>query len=372
MKIALLTDAIFPNVIGGIQKHSYSLIRYLVKQNCDVDIYHSKINRDLDLKKYFTVEELIKINFIDFIYPKCISFPGHYIYSSFKLSKLYYNKLRSENYNLIYAQGFTCWYTLKKEPFKSNLVSNLHGLNMFQNKVNFKEYLKHCLLKIPARYIIKKSSKQISLGGKLSDILKSHGAKQESIVVIPNAIEQDWLESNNLCSNSDKLKFVFIGRYDRVKGIEELTDVLNELIFINNFEFHFVGPIPDSKKINHKNIIYHGLIKDQNTIRSILINSDILVSPSYSEGMPTVILEAMSCGNAIIATNVGANCTMVNDSNGWLIDNYHIKKSIKKAIIEAISTPKDRLLDMKNKSFDIVIMNYTWEKVIHKYLNLKI
>ena len=369
MRIAILTDAIFPNVIGGIQKHSYLLVKYLVKQNCHVDLYHSKINKALDITNYFTNNELSRINFIDFVYPNSIRFPGNYIYSSYRLSKLYYNKLKNENYNLIYAQGFTGWYSLFKEPNMTNLISNLHGLNMFQRTANKLETLKQYLLKIPATFIIKSSYKQISLGGKLSNILKSQGAKEDSIVIIPNAIENNWLLGEKSITTNKKLKFIFVGRYDRTKGIQELTEVLKELIYIHDFEFHFIGPIPDSKKIYNEKIIYHGLVKDQNRIKSILTSSDVLVSPSYSEGMPTVILEAMACGNAIITTNVGANSTMVSKANGWLIEG-DIREGLKTAMLDAMTLSKNKYLALKRKSLEIVSNNFVWDKVVLNYLKI--
>ena len=48
-------------------------------------------------------------------------------------------------------------------------------------------------------------------------------------------------------------------------------------------------------------------------------NCDILICPSYSEGMPNVILEGMSRGLAIITTDVGANELLVSNENGKLI-----------------------------------------------------
>lgn len=369
MKIALLTDAMFPHVIGGIQKHSYLLVKYLVRQSFTVDVYHSKIIKDIDLHNHFTDMELSKINFIDFKYPNTYKFPGHYIYTSYKLSKLYYKNLIGKNYNLIYAQGFMSWFTLKKEPFKLNLVTNLHGLEMFQHKINFKETLKHSLLKIPAKYIIRRSVKQISLGGKLTDILNNQSALKGSIIEIPNAIEEDWIKSGITNRNSKKLKFVFIGRYERRKGVEELTEVLKELILIYDFEFHFIGPIPDLNKINNKKIIYHGMVKNQNKIKSILVSSDALVCPSYSEGMPTVILEAMACGNAIIATNVGATSMLVDETNGFLISKNNAEE-LKKALIKFFNLSSDLKDTLGQSSILKVKENFTWEKVIDLHFQL--
>ena len=68
-------------------------------------------------------------------------------------------------------------------------------------------------------------------------------------------------------------------------------------------------------------IVYHGLINDLEEMQSIYDRCDVLLCPSYSEGMPNVILEAMSRGLAIIATDVGAICDMVCDKNGILLEN---------------------------------------------------
>ena len=90
-----------------------------------------------------------------------------------------------------------------------------------------------------------------------------------------------------------------------------------------NFEFHFVGPIP--RTINQKNIHYHGVIQNENELKQIFDFADSLVLPSISEGMPNVILEAMSRGLSIITTDVGANSLMVSELNGVLIKNNYYR-----------------------------------------------
>ena len=369
MKIALLTDAIFPNVIGGIQKHSFLLLKHLANQNCSVDVYHSQINHKLDIKQYFTPEELKRINLIDFLYPNSIKIPGHYIYTSYKLSRLYYNRLKKEPYDLIYAQGFTGWDSLIKEPFKSNFITNLHGLEMFQHSSNIREYVGKQMLRIPAKYIIKKSKNQISLGGKLTDILKIQNAPKNSIAVLPNAIEQAWLTEKFKERKNARLKFVFIGRYERTKGIEELSEVLKELKVTENFEFYFIGPIPEAKKIYHKKITYYGQVNNENLVRSILLDCDVLVCPSHSEGMPTVVLEAMASGCAIIASDVGAVSELVSEKNGFLIQPKN-KQELKDKITKCIDMTTNELEQLKKASREMVKENYLWENVIRKHLDL--
>jgi len=166
---------------------------------------------------------------------------------------------------------------------------------------------------------------------------------------------------------NDVRKIVFIGRYERNKGIEELTSVLNMLMDSYTFEFHFIGPIPDNKKISSDKIIYHGLIKEEENIKQILLDADVLVAPSYSEGMPTVILEAMASGCAIIATDVGAVSEEVDISNGWLIEAGDIS-SLHKVVIEAIECANETLLAKKLQSLERIKEKFLWDDVVKQTL----
>tara|TARA_Y100001954_G_scaffold24333_1_gene22177 strand:- start:15233 stop:16354 length:1122 start_codon:yes stop_codon:yes gene_type:complete len=365
MKIALFTNGIFPYVIGGIQKHSYYLIKYLAKINVYVDAYHFK-NSESELDHIFSKEELVYINLLEFSFPKSIKFPGHYIFKNYILSKEYYKVAIKKNYDLIYCQGFTSWYFLKKHPFQKNLITNLHGLNMFQNSVNFRNKLEQILLKIPAKKIIRNSYKQISLGGKLTNLLYDNGAMKKSVVEVPNGIDSSWYinpEDLKEKNNDMKLKLIFIGRYDRTKGVEELNDVINNTIEKLSYQIDFIGPIPLDKQIKNKNIHYFGLVNDTNFIRNKIREADILICPSHSEGMPTVILEAMAGGCAIIATDVGAINLMVNFENGWLIKG-DIREGLEKYIKEALLLSSKELLELKKNSLNKIIDKFSWEEII--------
>jgi glycosyltransferase involved in cell wall biosynthesis len=372
MKIILLTNGIYPFLIGGMQKHSYYLAKHFAKNQYYVDVYHpaAKIKKEINISDFFTKGELIYLNFIEITFPKFKKFPGHYILSSYLYSKALENHLakRKEENIFIYAQGFTSWYFLKKQFFQKNLISNLHGLEMFQCSINLKNRIEQILLKIPASLIIKKSNKQISLGGKLTNILYKNGGRTNSVIEIPNGIESNWVKNESVFkskNSTQRIKFVFIGRYERRKGIEEFHKVIQKTIDHLNYEVVFIGPIPKVKQLKHHKVNYLGVVMSTDRIKDILINSDILVCPSYSEGMPTVILEAMACGCAIIATDVGATSTIVNDDNGWLLDG-DIVSNLYAAILSATSCSSQELDLKKQKSIQKVLKNFTWEKVIQK------
>lgn len=370
MKIALFTNGIYPYILGGMQKHSYYLTKYLAQNAIYVDLYHfvplgQSLSKSLE---NFTEEELKYINHFCFHPDKPKKYPGHYIVESYNLSKKYYKKfLKNKNVDFVYAQGFSGWYYAKEKSNGVNLPSigvNFHGLNMFQKAASFKVKLEHLLFRYPVKRVIKLSDYTFSLGGKLTDILNKITNKSENILITPIGVSKDWIVSDiKIKKEFDKRKFVFIGRYERGKGITELSNILKGIENLFNFEFHFIGPIPKDKQIASNKITYHGLIKDENKIKEILRESDILVVPSYSEGMPTVILEAMASGCAIIATDVGAVCEEVDNTNGWLIESGNII-ALKNSIINAINYPNNDLLAKKHKSIIKIQEKFIWNNVI--------
>ena len=382
MKITLLTDGIYPYVMGGMQKHSYYLAKYLAKNKVEVNLYHCVPN-DKPLVEHlegFTNEELKYINHHCFHFPKLDSFPGHYIRENKKLSELYlqhfnrnktHHSLHIARHN-IYAQGFTgrAFITAKKQGIElPDIYVNFHGLNMFQKAPSFRVKLEHLLLRKAMKYNVANANYAISLGGKLTDILKKIGVNK--IIEQGIGIERNWLRNINEIFNSNKqeIRFVFIGRYERGKGIEELNEVLKELNSESSIVFHvdFIGPIPDTKwlKVQSSKLKahYYGSITNESKIKEILHNSDVLISPSWSEGMPTVILEAMASGCAIIATNVGAVAEQVDKTNGWLIEAGN-KNQLKKSILSAINISDKKLLEMKKASVKKISKKFLWDDVI--------
>lgn len=373
-RIALITDGIWPYVLGGMQKHSYYLCKYFAANGIHVDLIHfNNSNYEPQKLEFFSEKERPFIHPTLIPFPNSLKFPGHYIYNSYRHSKLIFEFLepKIKEYDLIYTKGFTGWYLInQKYSGKINCCAigvKFHGYEMFQPLPGGSSGLKTILFRGPVKKLSTRADLVFSYGGKITDIIRSLGVDDKKIIEIPSGIEEELIV-NSIKKTSDKKRFVFMGRYERRKGVEELSVALKQLILDNkNFEFHFIGPIPHDKKIQHDSIIYHGEIRDRTILLNKLRECDVLVCPSYSEGFPNVILEAMSNGLAVAATPVGAVELLVDNSIGWLIKDSHANSILN--VLKTIITEKENMIDQKKlNAINKIKNNFTWEIIIKQLI----
>lgn len=372
MKIALLTDGIYPFVTGGIQKHTYKMAKYLANRKIFVDIYSSFSNESdiISLRKLFSWEENEFIDIIGIPIAKRLYFPGHYVVESYNYSSNIFRsiKIKKVQYDIIYCQGFTALKKLfESDVIKEKLIVNMHGLNMFQTSMSIKNRLENYILQIPARIILRKTKYHISLGGKLNYILEKYTKNKSVIWEIPNAVDLNWVKWGKEGSQNKLRRFVFIGRYDKTKGLELINSVIKKIDNSLRFHLDIIGPIPDKLKLNDKRVTYHGIVIEESLIKNTLDMSDCLLCPSMSEGMPTVILEAMACKCAIIATDVGAINCLVSEENGWLIQPNDMH-GLELALINAVKLSDEELKVKQTNSLKTIKDRYTWDIVTSLFI----
>lgn len=374
MRIAIISDGVHPYVIGGMQRHTFYLCKYLSLSGVKVTLYHfNKSNLDIERLEIFSEKERENIESIVIPFPSSNKLPGHYIRDSYKYSCLIYEQIkdRLNEFDFIYSKGFSAWKLIEQKKNQKiecpPIGVKFHGYEMFQKQADFKSFLQSYLLKGSVRWISKNADYVFSYGSKITKIIESLGINNNRIIEIPAGIEKEWISQVEKPRNEIR-RFVYLGRYERRKGIEELNSVLNELIKQNtDFEFHFIGPFEKEQQIQSNLIHYHGSITDNSRIRAILDASDCLVCPSWSEGMPNVILEAMARSCAIIASNVGAVSIEVDSSNGLLIEPGD-KTQLKNAINRFLSLDEADILAMQESSRNKIINKFEYSLIIEKVL----
>ncbi|MCB0690717.1 MAG: glycosyltransferase family 4 protein [Saprospiraceae bacterium] len=156
-----------------------------------------------------------------------------------------------------------------------------------------------------------------------------------------------------------KTTFTFIGRLLYDKGIREFVNaakIINEK-YPNTAEFWVIGELDDDNPatvngddvldwVNNKIIRYWGFVKD---VRPLLSKSDCVVLPSYREGLPRIVLEALAMAKPVITTDTpGCRETVFQNENGWLIPSRNTEALVE-CIENFLSLGHDKRHEMGNK-----------------------
>lgn len=178
-------------------------------------------------------------------------------------------------------------------------------------------------------------NKAIAVSGDLAETMKSLGITEDKILILRNAVDTEIFKPSKNMElrhkygiKENEILILFVGYLDIFKGIFELIDAFYEINKENkNVKLMMVGTGPKKEELkrNVSNltdfVIFTGQILPSE-IYKYYQAADIFVLPSYTEGLPVSVLEAMACGLPIITTNVGGIPEVVEDSlNGFLINS---------------------------------------------------
>ena len=216
---------------------------------------------------------------------------------------------------------------------------------LFQNRDNLKSFIKH--------KIIKNDKNNLIIEGSGVDVNKFQKSKRRN-------------KKNDICV------FLLMARLQIDKGVVEYIKAasLVKKKFLNT-RFLILGDEDNSnnaismKLINeyqNKGIIeYFGFVRD---VKKYINTADVYVLPSYHEGLPRSILEAMAMEKPILTTNVsGCKETVINGKNGFKIPEKDVN-SLYKKIVWFLNN-KNKISSMGKKSREIVLKRFS-NKIINK------
>jgi len=363
-QIIFCADGIFPHAVGGMQRHSALLIRELAVSNAfDLIVIHShdkKVFTDVPNVTEFPLSfNLFKLTYLT------------YLKNCYNYSKEVFNIIQQYPTAVIYSQGFSVWYGIKQ--IGNRVIINPHGLEPFQ-AITTRDKIITYQYRLLQRYLFKHAAKVVSLGGRLTDILKQEIADAKNkIVVLPNATNVGAYQQRNF--DGAKLQLLYVGRFAFNKGINILMQAVKQLNnegYINRLQFNIVGkgPLYDEyvREYSFPNANFIGFASDER-LQQLYQENDLFVFPTLFEGMPTVVLEAMAYGMPIVVTDTGATSELVNGENGYLIEKNNVR-ALKSAIQQFFQLHAEQRQQLSKKSYDKVVANFTWQVVAKKHAEL--
>ncbi|AKL35451.1 hypothetical protein AB185_16770 [Klebsiella oxytoca] len=295
---------------------------------------------------------------------------GRNLKSFLNLAITVFKELKKNEYSTIHIHS----------SFAGVIVRFLFWLNILNRKKYFVIFTPHCFSFIMDSSAFKKKIYTFieRFLSKQSDVITTnsnfeyeqavlHGISKNKLQVIYNGVVFDNIVEHSNHSNDGVINVLFVGRFDKQKGYDLLTAIIQGLDK-NKFIFNLVGDSVHDEvdMLEADNVFYHGW-KKKDELRSFFIENDFLIMPSRWESFGLVAVEAQMNGLPVLANNTSSLPEVVlENKTGILLDFTNIPK-----VTDFISAHDTSF--WRNKQYDCIKFaneRFKEEKMVREYFNL--
>ena len=339
-KVLILANTFYP-ILGGVETHLTDLIKSISKEkDLEAHLIAYTYFGDKD-NPYINMYDNVKISLLKLCSRNhksvinWLQLHSYLFYFSFTILPMFfytfYYCLKNKNFNLVHANSHTTGVVAvlisKIFGIEKRYIS-MHGF-MFSKLPNFQKYNKF-------RWIIKRQFKKfdkIFCVGQISynenkELMDGDSSKLELfrywVDDVFFGVGKDKKLAKNELGLGDRKIIFYAGRLRPTKGILVLLDVARRMP-----QFNFViagdGILKDeveeySKK--YENIKFLGKIKNS-LLPQYYVASDIsiLLTQGDGEGIPRALIESISCGTPVLATDWGGTKELVDFGTGFIVEN---------------------------------------------------
>ncbi|MDM1491239.1 glycosyltransferase [Acinetobacter indicus] len=275
--------------------------------------------------------------------------------------------------------GFLTYLAIKYSGQKVFWAHGVHGTHhLIIAQPTFIGRLRFRLDKLFSSVVYQKCNVVIAVSnGVKQDILKEFKCSTKKVITIYNPVldstdfKTEIIESH---SNHDSPKIIALGRLTRQKGFDILIQAMQKVPKPWHLEIWGGG----EEKQNLQNLINISGLQEHiklkgNTSQPLktLRQANLFVLSSRYEGFGLVLVEALSCGKKIVATDCPHGPREILESGLWgtLVENENIE-ALANAIIKNLNNnapPSTKLLIQRAQAFTVEAATDQWEKVLKNF-----
>ena len=373
----LVFSPYYPPHMGGLETHSEEFNKYLSLHTKKITVFTPRL-------PFNSKENELKHENIEIIrFPAFEIIPNYPLpkYWNIKFWKLFLNLFKNKYDIIISRTRFfnTSLLALIYAKIKRVKWAHIeHGSDFVKLNNKFNSLVSKIYDYTMGKLVLKLSDVNIANSQASVNFCKKL-LKNKKCAVIYRGVEIEKIKSappNLTLKNdySDNIIITFIGRLIDGKGVADLIKATADLKM--KFKLLIVGTGPQKNNLEKlvadlqikDRVIFFGHKKFEEAM-GILKISDIFVNPSYTEGLPTSVIEAALCKKAIIATDVGGTPEIItNNKSGYLINPRNIN-SLKEKLELLLKNPELRK-KLGKEAYADVHKKFNWGKSINQYLEI--
>ncbi len=215
-----------------------------------------------------------------------------------------------------------------------------------------------------------------AVSGSCHDELNAYYGLEDSLV-IPNAVDAGVFRPaagyDGAGNGSDTV--LYAGSFIAKKGIFDLVEAAGILTFRDNIKLNYVlagsGPLARAirkrvKKYGLEELFSFPGFLDRPALLTAYQGAKMFVFPSYHEGLPTVILEALACGLPVVATNVPGNKDLIRDGQTGLLVEPRQPEKLAEAM-KTLCCDEKMCRRLGETGRKMVTEQYSWSKVAREF-----
>jgi len=379
------------HIKGGMEIHTYELIRRLSTKGLDITVITTKHPQNL---KFEILEEGIEVFYVGDIPLKYT--PKFYLESWKLFEKLHFKK----EFDIIHSQSIAGFGFVKYGPKNMPFVITSHGttVNEFRSALNSKEILKifNGML-LALRYFFNSTEKKsflrankiIAVSKDLAQIIKEfYKVPSKKLIVIHNGVDHHKFRPRDashirlkLRIDPDEKIILLLGRILKEKGFHLVLRILPKLVTTYKVKVVIVGDGPyldvlkklakDLKISAH--VVFLGKVPHE--LIPLYYNlADIVVLPSQRvEGLPLVLLEAMASEKPVVASKIGGITEVIHHmKDGILVDPRSLKdlENGIRLLLEDEALARYISKNARRKILEGYTVDYMVEKTIEVYKSI--
>ncbi|MBC2091185.1 glycosyltransferase family 4 protein [Listeria welshimeri] len=341
--IVMVSHDFLPN-IGGVAVYVYELSKALIARGHRLTV----LSKYESFSKKNRTEELDGIRIIRVpIMP--IKKVNDKLYSK-RMRQLIKSIEKAEKVDVVH------WQTLNKDA-KMMQGIQVQALEVYTNHLSWFRMLYNDKNYAKIRKLIKEPDVIICPSHEI-ERMTADLFKEAKIVYLPNGVDEKSFIPDEVNRSivrkqygisSQETVVVSTNRMEPVKGMSYLIEAIPQILNkYNQVTFLIAGDGSQLEKFEDKlkkytnksgKVIFTGRLTNQE-IKNVINAADIYVQPSLMEGCSIAIIEAMSCGKVVVASNVGGNPDVISKELGLLVPAKSVV-ALKEAIEYCIENPEE-------------------------------
>ena len=361
-RILMVVDGFYPST-GGAEMQARLLSRSFAGAGHDVTVVVPRLDRSLPVHDTLDGVKVERI-----AYPKARLIGAVILYLRFA-ALLWWRRRQYDAVHVHTAHFLAAVAGLVRPLTGKTLMVKVSGAWEFQGGVLDPLLRRRPLYRL-TNWMLRRADHMHCISDYTRTMLLEAGYADDQVCMIPNAVDLQRFVPTRPPRIPPTV--VFVGRLVPVKGLPVLLEAWKSVSAQVSARLVIAGDGPQRAELHQlavklglaDSIEFMGNVTD---VPSVLAGASVYVQPSYQEGMPNSVLEAMACALPVVATRVSGNIDLIDEGESGLLVPVSDPEALAEALVGLLHAP-ERARAMGLRSRQIVEQRFAVPSVLQQLL----